>query len=141
MHPSVQGRPGDLARVLALEEKGLGLAILEAEDLAVTTDVKLALYIPLATVPPIAPAHPSRHVSVSLQRGRGFRHLAEDGLWERDGGTHLARVDLLTAEGVVVGTHVGGVGAIPVLLVVGLSSRAGQEVQNGDASCVRVASR
>ena len=25
-------------------------------------------------------------------------------------GTHLARVDLLAAEGVVVGTHVGGVG-------------------------------
>jgi hypothetical protein len=33
----------DLARVLALEEKGLGLAVLEAEDLAVTTDVELAL--------------------------------------------------------------------------------------------------
>ena len=29
----------DLARVLALEEKGLGLAVLETEDLAVTTDV------------------------------------------------------------------------------------------------------
>ena len=28
--------------------------------------------------------------------------------------THLARVDLLTAEGIVVGTHVGGVGVIPV---------------------------
>lgn len=26
------------------------------------------------------------------------------------GGTHLARVDLLAGEGVVVGTHVGGVG-------------------------------
>jgi hypothetical protein len=41
-----------------------------------------------------------------------------------DGKTHLAGVDLLTAEGVVVGTHVGGVGAIPVVLVVGLSSVA-----------------
>jgi hypothetical protein len=41
-----------------------------------------------------------------------------------DGITHLSRVDLLTAEGVVVGTHVGGVGAVPVVLVVGLSSVA-----------------
>lgn len=39
VRPSVQGGPVNLARVLALEEKGLGLAILEAEDLAVTTDV------------------------------------------------------------------------------------------------------
>jgi hypothetical protein len=39
-----------------------------------------------------------------------------------DGGTHLARVDLLAAEGVVVGTHVGGVGAVPGVLVGGWSS-------------------
>lgn len=32
--------------------------------------------------------------------------------------THLARVDFLAAEGIVVGTHVGGVDAVPVLLVV-----------------------
>jgi hypothetical protein len=36
--------PGYPARVLALEEKGLGLSILEAEDLAVATDVQLTLY-------------------------------------------------------------------------------------------------
>jgi hypothetical protein len=41
-----------------------------------------------------------------------------------DGKTHLARVDLLAAEGIFVGTHVGGVGAVPVVLVVGLSSVA-----------------
>jgi hypothetical protein len=35
-----------------------------------------------------------------------------------DGITHLAGVDLLAAEGIFVGTHVGGVGAIPVVLVV-----------------------
>ena len=44
MRPSVESGPVNLARVLALEEKGLGLAILEAEDLAVTTDVQLALW-------------------------------------------------------------------------------------------------
>ena len=45
VRPSVESRPVDLARVLALEEKGLGLAVLEAEDLAVATDVELALYM------------------------------------------------------------------------------------------------
>lgn len=43
MRPSVESGPVNLARVLALEEKGLALSVLEAEDLAVTTDVKLAL--------------------------------------------------------------------------------------------------
>lgn len=39
--------------------------------------------------------------------------------------THLARVDLLAAEGIFVGTHVGGVGAVPVVLVVRVRCRAG----------------
>lgn len=39
----VEGGPGNAAGVLALEEQALGLAVLEAEDLAVTTDVELAL--------------------------------------------------------------------------------------------------
>lgn len=53
-------------------------------------------------------------------------------------GTHLARVDLLTAERIVVGTHVDGVGAIPVVLVVGLSSARIHD-RNIEilASCVR----
>lgn len=58
---------------------------------------------------------------------------------ERMAGTHLARVDLLTAEGIVVGTHVGGVGAIPVLLVVGLSSVVNIEVLRSPAVCARAA--
>ena len=41
--PSVEGRPSDPTRVLALEEEGLGLAVLESEDLAVAADVELAL--------------------------------------------------------------------------------------------------
>lgn len=43
MHAAVEGRPGYSSRVLALQEKGLGLAILEAEDLAVASDVQFAL--------------------------------------------------------------------------------------------------
>jgi hypothetical protein len=43
VRPSVQSGPVDLARVLALEEKGLALAVREAEDLAVATDEELAL--------------------------------------------------------------------------------------------------
>ena len=57
MRPSVESGPVNLARVLALEEKGLGLSVLEAEDLAVTTDVELALLIPLANVRPIVMFH------------------------------------------------------------------------------------
>jgi hypothetical protein len=40
---SEKNGPCDATGVLALEEEGLGLAILESEDLAVTTDVELAL--------------------------------------------------------------------------------------------------
>lgn len=40
---AVEDGPGDAAGVLALEEEGLGFAILEAEDLAVATDVKFTL--------------------------------------------------------------------------------------------------
>ena len=43
MHSSVEDGPGYSSRVLALQEERLGLAILESEDLAVTTDVELAL--------------------------------------------------------------------------------------------------
>ena len=42
---SVKLSPGNSSGVLALEEEGLGLSILEAEDLAVATDVQLTLYI------------------------------------------------------------------------------------------------
>jgi hypothetical protein len=40
---TVKDSPSYPARVLALEEEGLGLSILEAEDLAVTADVQLTL--------------------------------------------------------------------------------------------------
>ncbi len=41
--PPVEDGPGNAAGVLALEEQRLGLAVLEAEDLAVATDVQLTL--------------------------------------------------------------------------------------------------
>jgi len=40
---AVEDGPGDTAGVLALKEERLGLAVLEAEDLAVATDVELTL--------------------------------------------------------------------------------------------------
>ena len=43
MLAAVEGRPGDAAGVLSLEEERLGFAILESEDLAVATDVELTL--------------------------------------------------------------------------------------------------
>ena len=39
----VEDGPGDATRVLSLQEQGFGFAILEAEDLAVATDVELTL--------------------------------------------------------------------------------------------------
>ena len=41
--PPVECSPCDATGVLALEEEGLGLAVLEAEDLAVAADVEFAL--------------------------------------------------------------------------------------------------
>jgi len=43
MLSAVEDSPGDAAGVLALEEKRLGLAVEETEDLAVATDVQLTL--------------------------------------------------------------------------------------------------
>lgn len=43
MLPAEKDGPGNAAGVLALEEKGLGFAILEAEDLAVAADEELTL--------------------------------------------------------------------------------------------------
>lgn len=87
--PSVECRPRDLTRVLALEEERLGLAILESENLAVTADIELALYNPSAYASIDVPAPPSSSV---------FAHFS----W----------VDLLTTEGIVVGTHDGGFDAV-----------------------------
>jgi hypothetical protein len=46
--PTAEDGPCDAAGVLALEEKGFALAILEAEDLAVRADEDLALFMVLA---------------------------------------------------------------------------------------------
>lgn len=43
MLPAEKDGPGNAAGVLALEEKGLGFAVLEAEDLAVAADEELTL--------------------------------------------------------------------------------------------------
>jgi hypothetical protein len=45
---SEKDSPGNATRVLALQEEGFGLAILESEDLAITADVELALHIILS---------------------------------------------------------------------------------------------
>jgi hypothetical protein len=40
---SEKNSPCDTAGVLALKEEGLGLSILESEDLAITADIELSL--------------------------------------------------------------------------------------------------
>jgi len=42
---SEENGPGNTTGVLALEEEGFGLSILESEDLAVATDVEFALLL------------------------------------------------------------------------------------------------
>ncbi len=55
MLPSVESRPRNSTWVLALEEERFGFAVLEAEDLAIATDVELSLceaksisYVPMS---------------------------------------------------------------------------------------------
>ena len=112
--PPEQRRPGDPTRVLSLEEKAFGLAILESEDFAVTTDVELALYFKkTSSVRVQYPIH-SHSICPSL--------VAVEGLYggDMEVATHLARVYLLAAEGIVVGTHFGGGDAVPVLVLSGV---------------------
>jgi hypothetical protein len=106
--------PCDPAGVFALEEKGLRLSVLEAEDLAVTADVELALIhhqhmfqFPISAL--------SRRVSCPVFAQVGFDFVDGEARPETAEQTHLARVDFGTAEGVVVGTHGDGVGAVPVV--------------------------
>ena len=124
--PPEESGPGDPARVLALQEETLSLAVLEPENLAVSTDVELALFAPSASAHRLSLSRPR-----ALRRGMsdscccGISSRAGGGLGGAGGRTHLARVDLLAAEGIVVGTHVGGVDAIPVVLVSGVVVEAG----------------
>lgn len=75
---TVEDGPGDTAGVLALEEKRLGLAVLETEDLAVATDVQLTLTVskktcqhfchggPLLFIPPLVCSCRSIIISPSI---------------------------------------------------------------------------
>jgi hypothetical protein len=47
---SEKDSPCNATGVLALQEEGFGLAILESEDLAITTDVELALHTILSAL-------------------------------------------------------------------------------------------
>jgi hypothetical protein len=93
VHSSVKDGPGYSSRVLSLQEEGFCLAILKSEDLAVTTNIELSLYITFSSA-----FVPFIFVAVSFRLSHPEVH---------GGGTDLARVDLGTAEGIVVGTHLG----------------------------------
>ena len=112
MLPPEQHRPRNATRVLALQEKGLGFAVLEAKDFAVAADVELTL----------DRTHKSANFSLMVCYdkvcrcevpllllggcgGSGALGEAEEVEWTE---AYLAGVDLLAAEGVVVGTHDGG---------------------------------
>lgn len=112
---TVENGPGNAAGVLALEEEGLRLAVLESENLAVATDVELTLYVRCwsasnlllkpSPIPSSSP-HPSIqaiHVVIIIQRSDSpvYRSRGSGGSRE----SYLARVDSLAREGVVVRAH------------------------------------
>ena len=113
--------PCDAAGVLALEEQGLGLAVLETEDLAVAADVDLTLqHVKLSAFlyKPEMCALPLGRRVCSFNRPARSDNDADSPLviaastssaswiWEGIGlCVYLSRVDLRAGEGVVVGTH------------------------------------
>ena len=74
MLPSVQCSPRDAAGILSLEEEGFCFAVLEAEDLAVTTDIEFALqsYQRVSI---------SRNTSGAKVEVRCFLYLAKGAVW------------------------------------------------------------
>lgn len=132
---TVEDGPSYPARVLALKEKRLGLSVLEAEDLAVATDVQLTLLFKIdisngsiptknpSNVCPIDIGAIGRRASiidggifrcagvvdnVVVSSRHNFSSSLADGDLDRTTRTYLAGVDLLAAERVVVGTHLDG---------------------------------
>ena len=102
MLSSIQSRPCDSPGILSLEEEGFGFAVLEAEDFAVTSYVDLALC-------------QCRPVSILFARSKGSSlglrsgaFCCLRGLSERRGVAYFAWVDLFSTEGIVEGTHFGG---------------------------------
>jgi len=131
---AVKNGPGDLAGVLALEEERLGLAVLETEDLAVTTDVELALL------------HVTQSASRSYPGSRCVYSFASSSSWSssslsgRGGGgdSHLARVDLLAGETVLVDSHFVGCVVGWVLVVSSINAAAMLQscsIENGSGVC------
>ena len=65
MLPPEQYSPCNTTRVLALQEEGLGFAVLKAKDFAVATDIKLALDVPINQ--PLFPLSLSPDVDVNCR--------------------------------------------------------------------------
>jgi hypothetical protein len=103
---SVKDGPGDAAGVLSLQEQRLRLALLEAEDLAVTTDKELTLLSKSSqsSIFKVFLKAKANHDPSSSARKLQHRRSIEwhENIWDS---AYLARVDSLTGECVVVGTH------------------------------------
>lgn len=81
MLSSEEDCPCDTAGIFALEEERFGLAVLEAEDLAITADVKLALFINLSAKESLPKRQfssrslsPERCANGRFVGGRGVEH-------------------------------------------------------------------
>lgn len=100
MLSSEKDGPCNTTGILALQEEGFGLAILESEDLAITTDIELALHIKLSAFQHLR--DPILFLLLQLAHSFILRHV----VLAQEGCSYLSRVDLLAGEGIVVGTHV-----------------------------------
>ena len=120
MLATVEDGPCDAAGVLALEEQGLRLAVLEAEDLAVATDIDLTLKTnnpsALNLVPNCSSPSPNAvslrtHQALSQVHPTKFRDRIGRGE-QRQERAYLAGVDPLAGEAVVVGSHLVAFGCV-----------------------------
>lgn len=103
---SKQYCPGNPPRILALKEKRLGFAILEAKDLVISSNVELSLCNPRYQVSDDTSSKDGR-VLPGKPRLEWLNYQDLQPQLDRilKLPTYLSRIDLCTTEGIFVGSH------------------------------------
>ena len=93
-----------------MQKEGLGFAVLEAKDFAVAADVEFALNYTQRQLLFFLDLLPHVDVEFRYCLSEVSRRRSSKSRWGRWNRTeaYLAGINLLTAEGVFVGTHDGG---------------------------------
>lgn len=102
MLSAVESCPCNPARILTLQEERFGLATLKTEDLAITTNVEFSLKKKIIR-------HDQLAESIARPMSFGTQETAITRACKKMEHTHFSRVDLVTAEGILVGTHLGSI--------------------------------